>query len=113
MLPLRHATPLRGIVWQHVPLDDRNGPVEVGEHPSGEQPAHACSKHNGALADLAHRHLLFVGDRDQSGIEHAAGAAAESGDGHGGLLGSQRVDYALWWAEDHRSECVNARGQGS
>jgi hypothetical protein len=55
MAPLRHTPPLRGIAWQHVALDNCHGPVEVGEHPSGEQATHACAKDNRALTDPAHQ----------------------------------------------------------
>ena len=35
---LRYAAPIRGIIRQLIPLDHRDGPEEVCEHPRGESP---------------------------------------------------------------------------
>ena len=42
---------------QHIPLDKRHGPVELRQHPGGEQTSHACTKDNGSLTELVHRTL--------------------------------------------------------
>ena len=51
---LRHAPPVSGVVGQHVTLLHGDGPVMVGQHPGGEQPAHARSQNNRMLTQ--HRH---------------------------------------------------------
>ena len=38
---LWNATPVDRLVRQHIALDNRHGPVEVGKHPRSEQSAHA------------------------------------------------------------------------
>jgi hypothetical protein len=45
--------------------------------------------------------------------KHARAGTAHGVDGHGRLLGSERVDYAMSLAHDHRSERVDRRGRGS
>jgi hypothetical protein len=58
MPPLRHPTPLGGVVRQHIPFDERDSSVELREHPSGKQPSHTCTTDNSSLTKLAHRHTL-------------------------------------------------------
>ncbi len=51
---LRYAAPIRGIIRQLIPLDHRDGPEEVCEHPRGEKPAHARPWHYRALTEFRH-----------------------------------------------------------
>ena len=112
MSTLRYPPPVRGIVGQHISFHHRDGPEEIGQHPRGEQPAHARPKNNRTLTQFLRvlrrqRQRGDVGDlgrRDRvinSCIAEAAGAAGV--DGHGGLLGSVRVDYPMSPVRDHRS----------
>jgi hypothetical protein len=59
MPALRHSAPLRRFTWQQVPLHNRDGPVEVGKHPSREQTTNACPKDNSALTRFSHADLRF------------------------------------------------------
>jgi hypothetical protein len=49
MPALWYATPVGGIVGQHIPLDHRDGLVVIGEHPRGKQPAHARAQNDGTF----------------------------------------------------------------
>src|SRR5580692_6233808 len=55
---MRHPSPVSGSVWQHIPLDERDGLVELRNHPSGKQSCHACTKDNGSVTERAHPTLL-------------------------------------------------------
>ena len=46
---LRYPPPVSRIVGQLVPLDNRDGPEEISEHPRGEQPAHARTQNDRTL----------------------------------------------------------------
>lgn len=46
-------------------------------------------------------------------IKQARATRAVGVDGHGGPLRSEQSDYPMSSAQDHRSERVNGRGEGS
>jgi hypothetical protein len=55
---LRNAPPVRRIVGKHIPFDNRDTVVEVGEDPGGEEPAHARTENHRVLTELRHQPLL-------------------------------------------------------
>jgi hypothetical protein len=55
---LRYAAPVSGTVGQDIPLHHGDGPVEIGEHPRGKQPAHARPNNDRTLTEYRHGETL-------------------------------------------------------
>lgn len=51
---LGYSPPVRRVVGQRIALDNRDGLVEIGQHPRGQQSAHARAEYHRMLTDLRH-----------------------------------------------------------
>jgi uncharacterized protein len=56
--PVRHPSALSGTRWQHIPLDEGDGVVELRNNASGKQSSHAATKDDGSIPERAHPTLL-------------------------------------------------------
>ena len=69
---LRYALPGDRIVGQLVPLDHRDGSIEVGQHPGSKQPAHARPENDRALTQYRHGRSLLARRRSAHRAEPAS-----------------------------------------
>jgi hypothetical protein len=92
MPALRHSAPLRRIAWQQVPFHNRDGPVEVGKHPSREQSTHACPKDNSPLTHSSHAHLRF---RHSSNLRRALTVLTEYHPAGPGCMRNRLLEFLL------------------
>jgi hypothetical protein len=56
---LRYTASLRGLGRQHIALDDRDGPIKIGQHSGSKKTTHARPKNDSMLTELRHFYLLL------------------------------------------------------